>query len=292
MCNALIDTGATRSCISEKYFQNLSLTKTHFIQNISVRSATGSNLLPIGIVHCTCELGKIKFNGDFIVCKNLTRSLILGRDFLIQNHVFMQYAENGKCILDYQQHELIASLNIEDKPHLCLANSIILPGRSLAVISTSSNLEPDQSGQIYEIEPSQYLNETDPNLCIIPMIHNVDMHKTENVPLVVVNFQQKISTFQKEKLWVLCKNQSLDISEIITGTSVKPSTIIMEDNDKEVFQNLDGEVNMDNMEKRFITSPTDIEVQKVDLQDADITETQQKAFKDLCTEFKDIFSVD
>ena len=27
MCNALIDTGANRSCISEKYYQSLSLTK-------------------------------------------------------------------------------------------------------------------------------------------------------------------------------------------------------------------------------------------------------------------------
>ena len=100
----------------------------------------------------------------------------------------MQYAENGKCILDYQQQKLIASVNIENKPHLCLANSIILPGRSLAVICVSDDLEPDQSGQIYEIKPSQYLNETYPNLCVIPMMHNVDMHKTENVPLVVVNF--------------------------------------------------------------------------------------------------------
>ena len=144
--------------------------------------------MPIGIVHCTFELGEIKFNGDFIVCKNLTRPLILGRDFLIRNHVSVQYAENGKCILDYQQQELIASVNIENKPHLCLVNSIILLGRSLAVICVSSDLEPDQSGQIYEIEPSQYLNETCPNLCVIPMMHNVDMHKTENVPLVVVNF--------------------------------------------------------------------------------------------------------
>ena len=87
VCNALIDTGATRSCISEKYFQNQSLTKTQFIQNISVRSATGSNLVPIGIAHCTFELGETKFNGGFIVCKNLTRLPILGRDFLIQNHV-------------------------------------------------------------------------------------------------------------------------------------------------------------------------------------------------------------
>ena len=89
------------------------------------------------------------------------------------------------------------------------------------------------------------------------------------------------------------QNQSLVISEIITETSTEPSTIMVEDNDKEALQNLNGEVNMENMEKRFITSPTDIEVhRKVDLQDADITETQWNAFKDLCTEFKDIFSID
>ena len=161
--------------------------KTQFIQNISVKSATGSNLVPLGIVHCTFEIGETKFNDDFIVCKNLTRPLILGRDFLIQNHVSVRYAKNGKYILDYQQQELVASVNIENKPHLCLDNSIILLGTSLAVICVSNNLKPDQSGQIYEIEPSQYLNQTYPNLCVIPMMHNVDMHKTENVPLVVVN---------------------------------------------------------------------------------------------------------
>ena len=87
MCNTLIDTSATRSCISEKNYQNLSLTKIPFLQNINVRSATGSNLTPVGLVNCSFELGKTKFNNDFIVCKNLTRPLTLGRDFLIQNHV-------------------------------------------------------------------------------------------------------------------------------------------------------------------------------------------------------------
>ena len=48
VCYALIDTGATRSCISEKYYQSLPLTKIQFVQNISVRSATGSNLTPLG----------------------------------------------------------------------------------------------------------------------------------------------------------------------------------------------------------------------------------------------------
>ena len=128
MCNALIDTGATRSCISEKYYQSLSLTKIQFIQNISVRSATGSNLTPLGLINCSFELRKVEFNSDFIVCKNLTRLLMLGRDFLIWNHVTVQYADDGKCILDYQQQELVASINIKDKPQLILANSMTLPG--------------------------------------------------------------------------------------------------------------------------------------------------------------------
>ena len=46
MCNALIDTGATRCCMSEKYYKKLQLAKIHLLQNVNVRSATGSNLAP------------------------------------------------------------------------------------------------------------------------------------------------------------------------------------------------------------------------------------------------------
>ena len=69
--------------MSEKYYKKLQLAKIHLVQNVNVRSATGSNLAPIGLVNCTFELGGTKFSGDFIVCKNLTRPLILERDFLI-----------------------------------------------------------------------------------------------------------------------------------------------------------------------------------------------------------------
>ena len=123
-CNALIDTGITRSCMSEEYYKKLQLTKIHLLQDVNVKSPTGSNLAPIGLVNCTFDLGETEFSSDFIVCKNLTRPLILGRDFLIQNHVSIRYSENGKCILDYQKQELIASINVENKPHLSWANSM------------------------------------------------------------------------------------------------------------------------------------------------------------------------
>ena len=158
MCNALID--ATRSCMSEKYYNKLQLAKIHLLQNVNVKSVTGSNLAPMGLVNCTLELGKAKFSSDFIVCKNLTRPLILGRDFLIQNHISVRYSENGKCILDYQH----------PNTQLSLPNSMTLPGRTLAIIHVNNNLKPEQSGQMYEIEPNYFLTEEYPYLYIIPII--------------------------------------------------------------------------------------------------------------------------
>ena len=148
LSNALINTGATTSCMSEAYYQRLHLNKIHLLSNIHVRSATGNNLYPLGIVNCTFELGKTAFTSDFIVCKNLRKPLILGQDFLIRNQVTVRYSEDGKCILDYHQEELIASLEIEDELQLKTSNSVILPGRTLAVIQVNSNLKPEQSGQI------------------------------------------------------------------------------------------------------------------------------------------------
>ena len=61
----------------------------------------------------------------------------------MRNQVTVRYSENRKCILDYQQQELIASLEIEDKPQLRATTSMLLPRRTLAVIQVNSNLEPE-----------------------------------------------------------------------------------------------------------------------------------------------------
>ena len=107
------------------------------------------------------------------------------------------------------------------------------------------------------------------------MIHNVDVHKTENVPLVVINLSTDDVYLLKGEVMGFMQNQSLGISEIVTETSTEPSSIILEDDDKEVLQNLTGEVNTETTVKRFITSPVDIKVhQKVALQDANITKAQ------------------
>ena len=160
-----------------------------------------------------------------------------------------------------------------------MAHSVTLPRRTLAIVCVCNNLVPDQSGYIYEIEPSCNLYEKYPNLFVIPMIHNVDVHKAENVPLVVIILSSDKVYLSKGETMGFMQNQPLDISEIMTETSTEPSPIIFEDDDKEVLTKQEREVNKENIEKRFITSPTDIEIhRKVELQDADITEAQRNAF--------------
>ena len=294
VCNALIDTGATRCCISEEYYRKLQLTKIHLLQNINVRSAMGSNLAPMGLVNCTFVLGDTTLNCDFIVCKNLTKPLILGGHFLIQNHISVRYSKNGKCILDCKQEELVASIRVEMRPHLSLANSMPLPERTLAVVHINNNLNPKPSRQLYEVEPKYLLTNEHPNLCVIPMIHNVDVHKTEGVHLVVINLLTGSVYLSKGEIMGFLQSQSLDISEIITETSTEPSPILLEeDNNKEGLEEQKKKITSEYTEKKFITSPADIDVhRKIDLQDTEVTEEQQRAFKELCDKYKDIFPTD
>ena len=286
LCNALIDTGATKSCMSESYYKTLHLNNISSVANTRVRSATGSNLSPLGIVNCAVTLGKTTFVNDFIVCQNLTRPLILGKDFLMKNQITVRYAENGKCILNCQQEEMIATLDINDHPQLKTTTSLKLPGRTLAVFQVSSNLTAEQIGQIYEVQPDETLSEKYPNIYVVPMIHNADMYISDTVPMIIINFSLDDITIAKGQIIGSLQSQPIDISEIRTETSTEPSSIgIREEDVKEDLQNQN--------EKKFITSPADIEVhRKINLQDADVSDEHKSAFKELCHEFKDIFSVD
>ena len=211
----------------------------------------------------------------------------------MQHHITVCYATNGKCILDYQQHELIASIDIEDKPQLNMTHSVTIPGRTLAIVCVHNDLDPNQSGSLYEIELCGILKENYPNLCIIPMIHNVDVHRTEHLPLVVINFASDDINLSKGETMGFMQIQSIEISEIMTETSMEPSSVMYEDDNKGALNIQEGEIKRESLEKKFITSPADIEVhRKVELQDADIADEQCKAFKDLCTELSDIFSTD
>ena len=71
------------------------------------------------------------------------------------------------------------------------------------------------------------------------------------------------------------QDQFLNISEIVTKTSTEPSPILLKEDDNiEGLQEQKREVILESREKKCIMSLADIVHQKVELQDANITESQ------------------
>ena len=195
--------------------------------------------------------------------------------FLLQHHITVQYAADGKCILDYQQQELIASVDLENEPQLYITPSVNIPGRTLAIVCVYNNLGPTQSGSLYEDEPNEVIIEKYPNLCVIPVIHNVDVHRTEHLPLVVINFATDDTNLSKGETMGYMHIQPLEISKIMTETSTEPLSLICEDDDKEVLNIQEGDFGKEKAERKFITYTADIKVhRKVELQDTDISDEQ------------------
>ena len=60
--------------------------------------------------------------------------------------------------------------------------------KKLVVIQVNSELKPEQSGQVYEVQPNEVLSDKYPNIYVVPMIHNVDTCIPDTVPMVIINF--------------------------------------------------------------------------------------------------------
>ena len=79
----LFDTGASRSIMSGETFRKLNLES----KNLDTKSlptlmgANGTSLGAIGKINSEIVIGRKNFRQTFLVCENLTRSLILGVDF-------------------------------------------------------------------------------------------------------------------------------------------------------------------------------------------------------------------
>ena len=67
------------------------------------------------------------------------------------------------------------------------------------------------------------------------MLHNVDVHRTEHLPLVVINFAFDDIYLLKGETMGFMQIQSIEISDIVIETSTEPLSFMYEDDDKEVL---------------------------------------------------------
>ena len=253
-----------------------------------VRSASGSNLAPIGFAKCKLSLGNNTFENDLIVCKHLMRPLILGRDFVYENELKVFYVKNGDCKLEYKNEELIATVDIMNELALSLKGGVNIPPRAIAVLNVVNNLQKEDMGQIFNIRPNNLLNDEYPQLQIIPSIHKVDNINNNLIPFLMVNLGEDSVYLPKGHVVGFLESECIDISEIMTENMAT---------NKEINERYDiskekilEEINLA-VPSDFITSPADVEgPRKAELQNYRVTEEELNSFKELCDKYSDVFS--
>ena len=250
LCNALVDTGVTRSCLSEEYYQELLLPGLKPVHKLQVRTASGSRLCPTGTITCDSKLGKQPFSFEFIVCRGLSRPCILGLDFLRKYKIGIGWSPNGKFQLDLHQQVLVESVKVYmSGPTLQTRQCITIPSRSLMVLNAKVTIDKHMEGGLHKVVPNFLLSDEYPELVLIPTVSNVEITETQCIPYILLNLSKEEIFLRKGEILGHLEKEDITVEEIPTETMLQNK--YMES----------GKLNCgDSLKTMFIASPADVDI--------------------------------
>ena len=289
--------------MSSDFFEHLGLEELQTLNKVAICNASGGMMKLKGQTKLDFKLGNQGYNHPFIVCANLRRPLILGLDFLQINRIGLDWDETGNKVLKQGRQILIESID-EQEPSTLIKNakSVKIPERSIAVIETAIETKSLRLGQYYETKICPYLHDEYPNLIMPLIIHHNNSWNGEQgkvyVPLLIINLDYQELYLPKGKVVGTLQEEQLDLNEIIheeldiTENKIKTKTREETPSVSYYKKVLEQEEDKETLNK-MIVSPADINIhRKLELKDAEVEEKYWKIFKDLCLEYKDIFSTD
>ena len=137
----LFDTSATKSVMSEKMHRELKLGPLDENNLPSVIGDNGSSLGVLGCIRCEIAFDKDTFDQTFLVCKNLKRGVILGKDFTRQNYAGVYWTPHNIRVLHTNLKTIAETREplTKSKAAVHVKQTTKLPPRSMAVIDVNIN---------------------------------------------------------------------------------------------------------------------------------------------------------
>ena len=84
--NALLDTGAEKSCMSMDLFGRLKLS-LNALKVPKLRNTSGRDMVTHGVMTVKFQMGNTIFSQEFVVCNDLVQPMIIGRDFTVNHFI-------------------------------------------------------------------------------------------------------------------------------------------------------------------------------------------------------------
>ena len=167
--NALLDTGAEKSCMSIDMFAKLKLS-INAGKTPKLRNASGKDMKNHGVMTAKFKMGNTIFVQDFIVCEDLVRSIIIGRDFTVSNLIGVIWMRQGIKKVTQDDREVIEVEEPVRGKTLSTTRRVAIPPRQYAILE----IECDELQGRFENEPELFLQQREPNLWMVNfVIYNV-----------------------------------------------------------------------------------------------------------------------
>ena len=186
---ALFDTGATKSVMSGKMWRDLKLGPLDDRNLPSVVGANGSSLGVMGRIRCTIafEKDEDKFDQTFLVCENLQRGVILGKDFARQNCAGVHWIPHNTRVLHTNLKTIAETKELvpSGTTAIHVKQTTKLPPRSLAVVDLNINTTSEDKIRMI---PDKLCQSRHPNMYMMGFDADLSKRKKDTVaPFVLIN---------------------------------------------------------------------------------------------------------
>ena len=163
--NALMDTGATRSCMNYNTAYRLGKDQIKQFNTMQVVGADSSDLGAVGTISCKISLGDIEVEQAFIVCRHVRRNVILGTDFAKTNQAGVSWTRHSTRVLSVKGLPRLEVEEDELGTPVTTKHHIKIPPRYSAVFEV--NLHGSCEGtkiisankQLMEVNPNAFQHE-------------------------------------------------------------------------------------------------------------------------------------
>ena len=168
-------------------FRTLNLDSKHIDTKKlpTVVGVNGTSSGAIGKINCEIEIRKKKFKKTFLVCENLTRSLILGVDFAKQHAAGVHWTKHNSFVLTIDGETVAETKELHNKAAISLKKRTKLPPRSCAVEDVDINTTSTDKVQLV---PDEYCIASNPHMYMYNLFADLSEKTKDSVtPFVIVN---------------------------------------------------------------------------------------------------------
>ena len=289
--NSLIDTGATKIVMSGEMYKRLKLGPLNTTRLPKVVGVDGTSLGAMGRISCEINIGEQTFKQTFLVCQNITRPVILGKDFTRDNCAGVHWMEDNTRMLTINLKKLIETPELlprKPKYAVSLRKAASLPPRNCTVVDVNINTN---SKEKVEMIPDELCQLNNPNMYMYSLHADLAEKRKDTVtPYVIINLSSTENLYLQNKHLVAFTEKDDTDGEVFEIDSLDTaSRNWVPERTRRSFVQFTPIKTETNLHKvlttatNFIKSPAEVEThRKVDLKDAPIKEETKGKFSDLC----------